>query len=49
MITYLIYMPETNIEIIYATSTFLVNFTCVFGYAINTVGMVLYEIANEKK
>jgi hypothetical protein len=49
MVTYLIYLPVTDIEKIYTMLVIIVNLTCIFGYSINTIGMILSEIAKEHK
>ncbi|KRX00745.1 Cyclic nucleotide-binding protein [Pseudocohnilembus persalinus] len=48
MVSVLLYLPQTNIEIVFATFANLFT-TGVFGYALNTIGMILQEVNKKKK
>lgn len=43
MVTILLYIPETNIEIIFAIVSIFIM-TGVFGYALNTIGIIINDM-----
>lgn len=48
MVTVLLYLPETNSEIVFSIIAILFT-TLMFGYSLNTVGLIVQEMDKKTK
>lgn len=48
MVTILIYVPETNVELIFSIAAIFLT-TGVFGYTLNLIGTIINDITKKSK